>query len=55
MSGRNPAPWILVLTLAVGAGVFVGIHNSTDDVSGRKEGTALLIVIGVGVAVMVVA
>ena len=55
MSGRNPAPWILVLTLAVGAGVFIGVHNSTDDVSGRKEGTALLIVIGVGIAVMVIA
>jgi hypothetical protein len=50
---RTPAPWILLVTIAAAAAAFVAVDASTDDVSGRAQGTAALIVIGVGIAVMV--
>ena len=52
---RNPAPWILALTIALAAATFAIVDANTDDVSGRTQGTAALVVIGVGIAVMVVA
>ena len=55
LAGRNPAPWILALTIAAAAGTFAIVDANSDDVSGRTQGTAALVVIGVGIAVMVVA
>jgi hypothetical protein len=52
---RTPAPWILAVTIALAAATFAVVDANTDDVSGRTQGTAALIVIGVGIAVMVVA
>jgi hypothetical protein len=51
---RNPAPWILLVTIAAAAATFLRVDSRTDDVSGRTPGTAALIVIAVGIAVMVV-
>ena len=50
---RNPAPWILLVTIALAAATFAVVDARTDDVSGRTQGTAALVVIGVGIAVMV--
>ena len=55
MGRRNPAPWILGLTIAAAATTFAVGDSRTDDVSGRTQGTAALVVIGVGIAVMVLA
>jgi hypothetical protein len=52
---RNPAPWILLVTIALAAATFLVVDSQSDDVSGRTQGTAALIVIGVGIAVMVLA
>lgn len=56
MKGRNPAPWILVLTLVAGGVAFAVVDSANpDDVSGRKAGTALMIVVAAGILVMVIA
>lgn len=56
MSGRNPAPWILGLTVLIAVAVFVIVGQANpDDVSGQAKGTAVLIVIGAGIVVMVIA
>ena len=52
---RTPAPWILLATIAAAAAAFLVADSRTDDVSGRTAGTAALIVIGLGIAVMVLA
>jgi hypothetical protein len=45
---RNPAPWILLVTVALAGATFAVVDARTDDLSGRTQGTAALIVIGVG-------
>ena len=52
---RNPGPWILLATVALAAATFAVVDARTDDVSGRTQGTAALIVVGVGIAAMVLA
>ena len=41
--------------IAAGVAFYLAHEANPDDVSGRKAGTAAMIVIGVGVAIMVIA